>query len=663
LLKTENFSLKTRDKVAPMNFFEHQDKARKQTRILVLVFMLAVLAIVIAMNLVMLGVFGRFPSAEHGWFSPGFWLANGQVVLWTSLATVLVIVLASAYRSAQLRGGGAQVARELGGVEVTGDSNDPLRRRLLNVVEEMAIASGVPVPQVFVLEHEPGINAFAAGWSPADAAVAVTRGTLETLNREELQGVIAHEFSHVFNGDMRLNIRLIGILFGILVLAVAGRRMLGSMRFSRGRNKNAGAIVAVALAVMLVGYIGLFFGRWIQAAVSRQREYLADASAVQFTRSSEGLAGALKKIGARASGSRMKVNTDEVGHMLFAMGFSGKLFATHPPLEKRILKVDPSFKPAQLAEIARDMERHEQARRAEREQREADAAAQADAARAGGFSLDPTDLVHQIGQPGVFQAVLAAALIADVPAPLKRAAHSDEWAPELLLFLLLGKAPELRENQLLMIAESLGSESESQVRDLLGIAPELARSLRLPLLEMAFPVMRRRPERELVDFMRLVERLIDADGKTELFEYVLARLLNREIETVLNPSRRTLAGRKTLVDRAEAVSDLIAIVAMYGHPDDHESAVQACRQALQGASGFPEPDPARFAQGWPERLDEILASLQKLRPDARGDLIAMLVRCARHDGEVVVAEYELLRLVAGVLGVPLPPAGGHAARQ
>jgi len=642
-----------------MNFFEHQDRARKQTRVLVVAFMLAVLAIVMAMNLVMLGVFGRFQSAEQGWFSPGFWLANGQVVLWTSLATVLVVVLASAYRSAQLRGGGGQVARELGGVEVTGDSNDPLRRRLLNVVEEMAIASGVPVPQVFVLEHEPGINAFAAGWSPADAAVAVTRGTLETLNREELQGVIAHEFSHVFNGDMRLNIRLIGILFGILVLAVAGRRMLGSMRFSRGRNKNAGAIVAVALAVMLVGYIGLFFGRWIQAAVSRQREYLADASAVQFTRSSEGLAGALKKIGARASGSRLKANTDEVGHMLFAMGFSGKLFATHPPLEKRILKVDPSFKPAQLAEIARDMERHEQARRAEREQREADQAA---GEQPGGVFLDPADLVQQIGQPGVFQAVLAAALIAEVPAPLKRAAHSDEWAPELLLYLLLGKDPELRENQLLMIAESLGGDSESQVRDLLGIAPELSRSLRLPLLEMAFPVMRRRPARELGEFMRLVERLIDADGKTELFEYVLARLLNREIETVLDPSRRTLAGRKTLADRAEAVSDLIAIVAMHGHPDDIESARRACIQAFEGASGFSESDPARFVQGWPERLDEILASLQGLRPEARGELIEMLVRCARHDDEVVVAEYELLRLVAGTLGVPLPPAGaasGH----
>lgn len=643
-----------------MNFFEHQDRARKQTKVLVLAFMLAVLAIVMAMNLIMLGVFGRFPSAENSWFSPDFWLANGQVVMWTSLATVLTVVLASAYRSAQLRGGGGQVARELGGVEVTGDSRDPLRRRLLNVVEEMAIASGVPVPQVFVLEHEPGINAFAAGWSPTDAAVAVTRGALETLNREELQGVIAHEFSHVFNGDMRLNIRLIGILFGIMVLAVAGRRMLGSMRFSRGRNKNAGAILVVALAVMLVGYIGLFFGRWIQAAVSRQREYLADASAVQFTRSPHGLAGALKKIGARASGSKLKANTDEVGHMLFAMGFSGKLFATHPPLEKRILKVDPSFKPAELTELARNMDRHAQARRAKRE---ADAAAKAAGGQPDAFFLDPDELVHQIGEPGVFQTLLAAALIAEVPVPLKRAAHSDQWALELLLLLLLGRDPELRENQLLMIAESLGAESESQVRDLLGIAPKLSRSLRLPLLEMAFPVIRRRPEHELVDFMRLVEGLIDADGKTELFEYVLARLLNREIETVLDPGRRTLSGRATLADRAEAVSDLIAIVAMHGHPEDAESANRACIQALEGTSGIPDPEPARFTEGWPERLDEILASLQTLRPRARGEIIAMLVRCARHDGEVVVAEYELLRLVAGTLGVPLPPAAGITAAK
>ncbi|MEM7054752.1 MAG: M48 family metalloprotease, partial [Pseudomonadota bacterium] len=209
-----------------MNFFENQARARRQSRRLVVLFGLALLLTLLAMNLIMLVIFGRFESTEQSWFSPAFWLHNGHIVFLTSLATVAVIGLASLYRTFQLRDGGAQVARELGGTEVDGSTSDPLRRRLLNVVEEMSIASGVPVPAVFVLEQEEGINAFAAGWSPSDAAIAVTRGALESLSRQELQGVIAHEFSHVFNGDMRLNIRLMGVLFGILVLAIIGRKLL-----------------------------------------------------------------------------------------------------------------------------------------------------------------------------------------------------------------------------------------------------------------------------------------------------------------------------------------------------------------------------------------------------------------------------------------------------
>jgi len=641
-----------------MNFFEHQDKARKQTRLLVIAFLLAVLAIVIAMDLVALAVFGRFGSPELGWFSPEFWLANGNVVFWTSLLTVLVIVLASAYRSAQLRGGGARVARELGGVEVTGESTDPLRRRLHNVVEEMAIAAGVPVPQVFVLEHEPGINAFAAGWAPADAAVAVTRGTLESLDRDELQGVIAHEFSHVFNGDMRLNIRLMGVLFGILALAVIGRRMLASMHFTRGRNRNAGAVALVALAVVVIGYVGLFFGRWIQAAVSRQREYLADASAVQFTRSPEGIAGALKKIGARASGSRLKANSDEVGHMLFAMGLSGRLFSTHPPLEDRILKIDPSFQPGEYAELAREMEKHQQSLKARREQEQATQKASA-ADLPGGFSLDPDEIIHKIGEPGVVQAVLAAALIERIPAPLSRAAHSDEWVPELLLYLLLGRDADSREKQLLMVAQSRGSESESQVHDLIGIQPQIAPTLRLPLLEMAFPALRRHPEDELVQLMRLVEDLIEADGETEMFEYVLARLLNREIEQILNPSRKPPGGNKPLAALADQVSDLVGVLALHGNPDDRDAAAAACARSLEGLDGIPSPDLQSLREGWRPRLDKAFKALDTLKPEARQALMEIMIRCARQDGEVVVAEYELLRLVAGVLGVPLPVAGGQ----
>ena len=635
-----------------MDFFRQQDRARRQTRLLIVAFSAAVLAILVAMNLLTLTTFGRFQSPEQGWFSPSFWVANGQVVALTSAVTLGTILLASLYRSLQLRGGGSQVARELGGVEVDGSTTDPLRRRLLNIVEEMAIASGVPVPEVFVLDHEDGINAFAAGWSPSDAAVAVTRGALENLSREELQGVIAHEFSHVFNGDMRLNIRLMGVLFGILVLAVAGRRMLSSMRFSSGRNRNASAVLLIALAVMVIGYIGLFFGRWIQAAVSRQREYLADASAVQFTRSPDGIAGALKKIGAASAGSHLVVNTQEVGHMLFASGLSSRLLATHPPLIDRITRIQPSFDPSEFADVAASLARHREARAARAEQEAVDAA-RPEHALPGGFSLEADQLAEQVGQPGLAQMLMVASLLAEIPAPLERAAHSDEWAPELILFLLMASDRELRERQLLMVAETLGSDSEAQVSKLLTIEPDLPVRLRLPLLEMAFPALRRRPHAQLLDFMRLVDRLIEADGRITVFEYVMARLLNREIEDVLRPPRRMVGGKRGLGDHPDAVADLIAIFAHHGQPDDaaaERAARAAAVERIEGIEAVEVPDVA----DWQQRLDTVFRTLGDLSLDARRELIEALVRSARTDGEIVAAEYELLRLVAGMLRVPLP---------
>ena len=273
-----------------MNFFEYQDQARRQSRWLIFLFVLAVIIIVVVIDLALLIAFGVMNTEEQQFvFNIQSLKANLPTLLGGALVTTGVIVVASLFKTAMLRSGGGKVARELGGVLVEADARDPLRRRLYNVVEEIALASGIAVPEIYVLEQESGINAFAAGFTPADAAVAVTRGALEKLSRSELQGVIAHEFSHIFNGDMRLNIRLMGALFGILMLSLIGRRVLhGSYYVGRSKNSNGGAIVMIAMAVMLVGYIGLFFGRWIKSAVSRQREYLADASAVQRRRVPEG---------------------------------------------------------------------------------------------------------------------------------------------------------------------------------------------------------------------------------------------------------------------------------------------------------------------------------------------------------------------------------------
>src|SRR5581483_1471819 len=275
-------------------------------------------------------------------------------VVLTSLVTLAVILVASMVRTATLRGGGGGVARAAGGTLISPDTLNPPYRRLRNVVEEIAIASGVPVPEIYVLEQESAINAFAAGYTPANAAIAVTRGSLEKLNRDELQGVIAHEFSHILNGDMRLNIRLMGLVFGILVVHIVGREVLNMVGRGGGSGDRKGgnpvaAIALVALGLMIIGSIGVFMGRLIKAAVSRSRESLADASAVQFTRQTKGIAGALKKIAGIDEGSKLHKNAEEVSHMLFGDGIGlSSLFATHPPIEKRIKALEPSFNLKQI---------------------------------------------------------------------------------------------------------------------------------------------------------------------------------------------------------------------------------------------------------------------------------------------------------------------------
>src|SRR5262245_5337722 len=323
---------------------------------LVILFAVSVIGIIAVVNLAAALAFSRSVNTPAQ-------LAGILIV--TSLVTLIAIVLAAAFRMIGLRGGGGVVARELGGVLVPQDTADPQLRRLRNVVEEIAIASGTPVPEIYLLPHENGINAFAAGWSTSDAAVAVTRGALERLNRAELQGVIAHEFSHVVNGDMRLNIRLMGLLFGILFLAIAGETILRAGAFGAGRRssdeKGGNPLPLIGFGLIIAGWIGVMIGRITKASVSRKREYLADTSAVQYTRNPQGIAGALKKIAGLPAGSSLKSpKGEEVAHMLFGRGSKKgqSLFATHPPLADRIKALEPNFDVSQLQALSQKWAQH-----------------------------------------------------------------------------------------------------------------------------------------------------------------------------------------------------------------------------------------------------------------------------------------------------------------
>ncbi|KGM55229.1 peptidase M48 Ste24p [Lysobacter daejeonensis GH1-9] len=627
-----------------MNFFERQDQARRLSARLLLLFGAAVVGIIVAVVAVMVVFAGPRPGP----------------MLAAAIGTLVVISLGSLYRISSLGSGGDVIAREMGGVLVPEDTRDPSLRRLRNVVEEIAIASGVAVPKVFVMEHEGAINAFAAGYAPSDAAVAVTRGALERLNRDELQGVIAHEFSHILNGDMRLNIRLIGVLFGILMVGLVGRKVLEHGRFSGGRrNSGAGAILIAALAAMVVGYVGLFFARMIKAGVSRSRERLADASAVQFTRQTAGLAGALKKIAGLHEGSRLaeRGDAEEVSHMLFGdgVGFRG-WFATHPPLMERIQALEPSFDASQLEHLSNEWALHppqgleEDVRLGLVTPEDAHALPAADAEHL----LAPARVVAEVATPRAEDFALAGAIVESLPPDVHALATRRETVMPLLVALLLDDEVQLRERQLFEVAARLGAILAQEARllrdqQLAGLHP----MHRLPLASIAFPVLRLRPRPELDVFVDAINALVHADGKVSLFEYCLARLLTVQVRESLDPSRYARFGRSTLDRVRREIATLLAVVVQHGHVDADTARHAYLRgiQCVLPTDALPYlPRPQGVVA-----LDEVWVPLDALDPLAKQMLVEALTVAISHDGRTTVAEAELLRTICAMLHCPLPP--------
>lgn len=648
-----------------MDFFEHQEGARRKTRYLVFLFILAVIAIVLAVDFIVATVVANAGRPAGGFVVPNLaWAAeHAGVVALSTFGTAGLIGATSLYRLASLRAGGGSVARNLGGHVVTPDTQDPLRRRLYNVVEEMAIASGVPVPEVYVLENEPGINAFAAGFSAGDAAVAVTRGTLERLSREELQGVIAHEFSHILNGDMRLNIKLMGVLFGILVLGLIGRTILRSARYSgrRSNRKNggAGAILVVGLGLLIIGYVGVFFGRLIKAGVSRQREFLADASAVQFTRQTEGLAGALKKIAGFIQGSTMESpRAEEVSHMLFALGRRSlsSLMATHPPIEARIRALDPHFDFAELDRIAEAMNAEPTVSVTE-PAGAATLAGVSQLSEARSISVSPEAVVRMVAKPEAAHVQYAARLTQSIPPLLVEAAHSTQGAISLICALLLDAKPGIRKQQLTKLQRQMGSAFGDAVASLYPALARLGPAFRLPLVELAFPALKRRPVGQLEAIDDLIQRIMETDGRIDVFEYVLAKVLRSYLEDAKQPVRespvRPSPGRAEL---QHAVQNLFAVLASLGH-ETQESARGAYAAGLQALLGADSSHAAAFTvpEEWMPALDKALDTLNRVRFKSKQKLVRALVATISHDEAVTVVEAELLRGVCAAFRVPLPP--------
>ncbi|MQM30190.1 MAG: heat-shock protein HtpX, partial [Candidatus Accumulibacter phosphatis] len=518
-----------------MNFFESQERVRKNTTLLVVLFALAVVALIVMANVLVMLVFGFISSTQ---------LRDGQALIrqmdWATFAAVgagvcAVVLAGSLYKMIALSAGGKIVAESLGGQLLAQNSQDLNQRKLLNVVEEMAIASGTPVPPVYLLADEPGINAFAAGFSPRDAVIGVTQGAIERLNREQLQGVIAHEFSHIFNGDMRLNIRLMGVLNGILVLGIIGYFLLRAAPFSgrrRGNDKGGAGILALALGLMAIGFAGTFFGNLIKAAVSRQREYLADASAVQFTRNPNGIAGALKKIGGLAYGSSVRSpGAAAASHAFFAKGISGFtqwLSATHPPLEKRIRRIDPQWdglfdvseSPAESA-IERESGIENAAQHASARKRVGSVGTMA----AGSVAAELMAVMAQVGQPQPQAVDYARALLAELPAPIQDAAREPYGARALVYGLLLDKGEAVRTRQLNQLQAYADPDVFALTRALMLPLDTLDVRFRLPIIDIAMPALKQLSAAQYRSFKGNLLALIAMDARVDLMEWSLQKIL------------------------------------------------------------------------------------------------------------------------------------------
>jgi Zn-dependent protease with chaperone function len=638
-----------------MNFFEHQQRARQRTTLAVLLFIVATLAVVAATNVVVLG-FVAFLSVDPYTSPAGYssWIgAHPRAMLWTSLVTVGLVAGASLYRMATLASGGRAVAQSLGGTLIDAGTRDPLRRQLIHVVEETAIAAGVPAPQVYVLESEGGINAFAAGYSSSDAVIAVTRGTLEALTRDELQGVVAHEFSHILNGDMRLNMRLIGVSFGILVIALTGRMILRGLAHSRSSSERGGQALllgmAAGLTLIAVGYIGVLFTRLIKAAVSRHREFLADASAVQFTRNPHGIAGALKKIAVSPLRATLtSAESEEIGHMLIAErhGLFDALFASHPPILERIRTIEPSFDPAEL----------EQIRLAPMVSGTPSAPAPAPLSESAQLALLPLSVIATIGNPGAAQLTAAVQRRADIPPTLREAAHSPQDALAVVLAVVLSQDTPVRERQIahLRTRIKLSPDAFARFEALANQCAHLEPALRLPLLGIAFPTLRQRPAEQLRKLGIVVDELLGMNAGIGVLDYALGRLLRVQLVEVLSPRvRRPVSPPPKLHDcRAEAQT-LFAVMAQVGHADEHDA-----RAAFDAGMRHLLPmAPPEFSppSDWLKTLDSALTRFDQLPPAIKQALIEALVVTVAHDRQVTLGEAELLRVVCASLHCPLPP--------
>lgn len=628
-----------------MNFFEHQDKARSKTRNLLGLFLLSILMITTIINLAVILFFSASKQENRNVSLSENFINNFSWPLFFEIGLVVLvfIIIISLYKRIELSSGGKVIAEKLGGKLILENTTDFHEKRLLNIVAEISIASGVYPPPVYLLIEEDAINAFAAGFSIDDAVIGITRGAIKNLNRDELQGVIAHEFSHIFNGDMRLNLKLISILHGILVIGILGNFIFYSSQ--RSRDKNGTQLLFFGLALIIIGSIGTFFGNLIKASISRQREFLADASAVQFTRNPAGIGSALKKIGAFATGSTISnPHSSEVSHMFFAQGLSGfatDLMATHPPLKTRILMIDPKWDGSFENITMQNNDDNEVLRKPDDKQQKTSSFA----------SIAGAMMVQNIGNIDQKSINQAHDLISAIPKIVKDETSHSFGARAIIYSLIIAENAGFEAKQLQILRDNSNSAVFDLTNKLQSEIEKMDKEFRLTLIELTIPSLRQLSLPQYQNFKKTVELLAKVDDKINLFEWSLMKILFNHLDREFNENYV----KKTTIYKLQSVQNevslFLSLMAQVGNKDlkiaEELFNSTILNQNLPKASFVSEEKISI------QDLDKSIIKLEKLYPLEKEKLLKLCNICLL-ENEILFSEIELLRAFSSILHCPMP---------
>jgi len=649
-----------------VDFFAEQDRARRNLRRLIILFSLTVLLLIVLVNALLTAFlwFGRDYSVWSGGSGLQGYLAlfSGERFLGVGLAVAATVALVSLVRWIQLSAGGSHIAESMGGQRVLPQSEDFYEKRCLNIVEELSLAANMPVPALYVLPSERGINAFAAGLTTADAVVAVTRGCLLQLSRDELQGVIGHEFSHILGGDMRLGIRLAALLKGITFIGDVGNFLLRASVYGVGRNSRRSergpALPVVGLGLLVIGWLGAFSASFIKAAISRQKEYLADASAVQFTRNRQGIADALKVIGGFLPGSLVHAaRAPEMGHIFFGEVrhslWDG--FATHPPLERRIRRLDPAWSgefisrpevrdaPLTPGNVAAGVGREALVK--------ATIATAAGAVIADSLASDePTETRAALAKETADTATVhATANATDVPDSLRRAVHDPLGAMAAALGLLVVRDAEQRETALAAIREHGARGEDEAVLELLPELEALHPGQRFPLMALAMPALRAMSTPQYRQFKSTLLAVVRSDRRTDLFEWCLFQLLRHYLDPEYLQVKASRPRHAHLAKLRAPLRIVLSVLAHQGSGDSERAFALGVQDLdLPNLTLLPL-DKCSIAD-----FSRAVSTLADCYPLLKPRILKAMAVAAADDGQVNAVERELVVAVAAVMDCPLP---------